>query len=98
MEDISISAAASSGPALSSLLADHPFFAGLIHDGEFWQALQVAYPYQDISAELRKITAWLIANPKKKRPDRKRFIQAWLAKAPAFLIQHPENPSPLLSP
>jgi len=79
-EDICISTTSLFAQSLSSLLTDHPFFAGLIHDETFWNALLAAYPDQDIIVQLRKMTAWLIANPEKKRPNRKRFIQAWLAK------------------
>ncbi|HLA28274.1 MAG TPA: replication protein, partial [Syntrophales bacterium] len=79
-EDICISTTSLFAQSLSSLLTDHLFFAGLIHEETFWNTLLAAYPDQDIIVQLRKMTAWLIANPEKKRPNRKRFIQAWLAK------------------
>jgi len=59
---------------------DHPFFSPLAEDHVFWSALAAAYPGQDIAAEIRKMTAWLVANPQRKHKDYKRFIQAWLAR------------------
>jgi hypothetical protein len=58
----------------------HPFFAPLIDDHAFWRTLASAYPDQDIPAQVRKMTAWLMANPHRKHKDYKRFIQGWLAR------------------
>jgi len=59
---------------------DHPFFAPLSGDDAFWNALSAAYPDQDIPAQIRRMTAWLMANPKRRPKDYKRFIQGWLAR------------------
>jgi len=67
-------------PAPSPVPVDNPFFAPLADDDAFWRALASAYPDQDIPAQIRKMTAWLMANPKRKHKDYKRFIQAWLAR------------------
>jgi len=65
---------------LDTLLDAHPFFSALKNETDFWDALAVAYPDQDIPAQLRKMTAWLIANPRRRPKNYKRFIQAWLAR------------------
>ena len=65
---------------MSHVLDDHPFFATLADDHVFWRTLTSAYPDQDIAAQIRKMTAWLMANPKRRHKDYKRFIQAWLAR------------------
>ena len=67
-------------PAMSPVSDDHPFFASLADDHAFWRTLVAAYPDQDIAAQIRKMTAWLMANPNRKHRDYKRFIQAWLAR------------------
>ena len=67
-------------PAMCPVPDGHPFFTPLIDDHTFWNALQAAYPDQDIPAQIRRMTAWLIANPQRKHKDYKRFIQAWLAR------------------
>lgn len=59
---------------------DHPFFAPLSGDLAFWNALNAAYPDQDLPAHIRRMTAWLMANPKRRPKDYKRFIQGWLAR------------------
>jgi len=65
---------------LDTLLDAHPFFSALKNEVDFWDALAAAYPDQDIPAQLRKMTAWLIANPRRRPKNYKRFIQAWLAR------------------
>ena len=77
-EDIGLSTSSVRVP--SPVPDGHPFFAPLIGDRVFWNALAVAYPAQDIPAQVRKMTAWLMANPKRRHRDYKRFIQAWLAR------------------
>lgn len=67
-------------PAMCPIPDGHPFFAPLIDDHAFWRTLASAYPEQVIPAQIRKMTAWLMANPKRKHKDYKRFIQAWLAR------------------
>ena len=67
-------------PAPSPVPDGHPFFAPLADDHVFWKTLSSAYPDQDIPAQIRKMTAWLMANPKRRHKDYKRFIQAWLAR------------------
>jgi hypothetical protein len=67
-------------PAPSPVPDNHPFFAPLLDDHDFWRALAAAYPDQDIPAQVRRMTAWLMANPKRKHKDYKRFIQGWLAR------------------
>jgi len=67
-------------PAPSPVPDGHPFFAHLADDHAFWRTLSSAYPDQDIAAQIRKMTAWLMANPKRKHKDYKRFIQGWLAR------------------
>jgi len=69
-----------SDPAPSPVPDDNPFFAPLADDHAFWDTLAAAYPDQDILAQIRKMTAWLMANPKRKHKDYKRFIQGWLAR------------------
>jgi len=78
IEDINISTSLVKAP--SPVPDGHPFFAPLIDDHAFWRTLLSAYPDQDIPAQVRKMTAWLMANPKRKHKDYKRFIQAWLAR------------------
>ena len=68
------------GPAPSPVPDSHPFFAPLIDDREFWSALAAAYPDQDLPTQVRRMTAWLMANPKRRPKDYKRFIQGWLAR------------------
>jgi len=65
---------------LADLLDDHPFFSGLKTDVDFWNALAVAFPDQDIPMQINRITAWLIANPNKRYKNYKRFIQGWLSR------------------
>ena len=81
-KDISSSYAnqGSADPVPSPVPDDNPFFAPLADDHAFWNALTSAYPDQDIAAQVRKMTAWLMANPKRRHKDYKRFIQAWLAR------------------
>ena len=81
-EDISSSYANQdpADPAPSPVPDDNPFFAPLADDDAFWRALASAYPDQDIPAQIRRMTAWLMANPKRKHKDYKRFIQGWLAR------------------
>ncbi|MBU4581034.1 MAG: hypothetical protein KKH02_01205 [Proteobacteria bacterium] len=67
-------------PAIHPVPDGHPFFAPLADDHAFWRALASAYSDQDIPAQIRKMTAWLMANPHRKHKDYKRFIQAWLAR------------------
>ena len=59
---------------------DHPFFDSLRGDLAFWNALTAAYPEQDIPAQILRMTAWLMANSKRRPKDYKRFIQGWLAR------------------
>ncbi|MDA8123963.1 MAG: replication protein [Deltaproteobacteria bacterium] len=59
---------------------DHPFFDRLSGDLAFWNALAAAYHEQDIPAQILRMTAWLMANPKRRPKDYKRFIQGWLAR------------------
>lgn len=66
------------GPA--PIPVDHPFFAPLITDDAFWNALSAAYPEQDLPDQILRMTAWLMANPKRRPKDYKRFIQGWLAR------------------
>ena len=56
-------------------------------DGESWVAItdadmkvwSEAYPACDIQAELKKMKAWILANPAKgKKSNWRRFIQSWL--------------------
>jgi hypothetical protein len=67
-------------PAMCTIPDDHPLFAPLADDHAFWNALASAYPDQNIPAQVRKMTAWLMANPKRRHKDYKRFIQGWLAR------------------
>lgn len=79
-KDRDISAALLLQTTLPSLLETHPYFSSLCHEETFWNTLIAAYPRLDLPAEIRKMTAWLIANPDRKPEDYKRFIQAWLAR------------------
>jgi hypothetical protein len=47
-------------------------------DIETWME---AYPACDIWFELKKMKAWLVANPKKRKTQYKRFINSWLSRA-----------------
>jgi hypothetical protein len=47
-------------------------------DIEVWQE---AYPACDIWYELKKMKAWLLANPKKRKKQYTRFINNWLSRA-----------------
>jgi hypothetical protein len=40
-----------------------------------------AYPGVDVIAEVKKAHAWEVANPKKVKKDRPRFLQNWLSRA-----------------
>jgi len=40
-----------------------------------------AYPDVDIPAEIAKAHAWEVANPAKRKKDRPRFLNGWLARA-----------------
>lgn len=98
-EDIGLSTSSVKVP--SPVPDGHPFFAPLVGDQAFWNALAVAYPTQDIPAQVRKMTAWLMANPKRRHRDYKRFIQAWLAREEREEKNHGksrtdarENPAP----
>lgn len=42
---------------------------------------RVAYPGVDVEAEITKAHAWELANPKNRKINRPRFLNAWLAKA-----------------
>jgi len=82
-------------PAVSPVLDDHPFFALLADDHTFWKALVSAYPDQNIPAQIRRMTAWLTANPKRRHKDYKRFVQAWLAREERKESPHGrEHPDP----
>ena len=78
IEDIEPSTSLANVP--SPVPVDHPFFGPLSADDAFWNALAAAYPGQDIAAQIRRMTAWLMANPKRRPKDYKRFIQGWLAR------------------
>ncbi|HDQ03502.1 MAG TPA: hypothetical protein ENN23_02885 [Deltaproteobacteria bacterium] len=42
--------------------------------------LSDSYPACDIKIELKKMAAWLVANPKKRKKDYRRFINNWLSR------------------
>ena len=39
-----------------------------------------AYPKCDINSEIKKMAAWLVADPKRKKTNYKRFINGWLSR------------------
>jgi len=88
-EDIGLST--SSVKVRSPVRDGHPFFAPLIGEQAFWSALAAAYPAQDITAQVRKMTAWLMANPRRRHKDYKRFIQAWPAREEREEKAHGKN-------
>lgn len=47
---------------------------------ELIAAWKVSYPGVNIHAEVSKAHAWEVANPKKRKVDRPRFLNTWLAK------------------
>ena len=62
----------------------------ILKNGDDWQpepedsiSWQRAYPSIDVESELRKMEAWLEANPQKRKTARgiKRFCNAWLSRA-----------------
>jgi len=62
----------------------------LLNDGTNWEAdhdelagWAKAYPAIDVDQEIRGMTAWLEANPSKRKTPRgiKRFVNSWLARA-----------------
>jgi hypothetical protein len=53
-------------------------FLNLNGKAEFWQK---AYPAINVLSEIKKAAAWLIANPKNKKSDYPRFLNAWLSRA-----------------
>jgi hypothetical protein len=80
------SQAISSQPPTSppSELAELPFYAAdkrlCSRWREVYPAWQKAYPAVDIIAEVRKAYAWETANPKRKKTDRCKFLNSWLAR------------------
>jgi hypothetical protein len=76
---------------LADLLDGHPFFSALKTDADFWNALATAFPDQDISMQINRMTAWLIANPNKRYKNYKRFIQGWLSRAARKENEHGKN-------
>jgi hypothetical protein len=59
-------------------------FSLLMHGGvtyevpeEFIFAAKSAYPLVDIESDIRRASAWLIANPAKRRKDAPRFLNNW---------------------
>lgn len=47
----------------------------------FLTAAQQAYPGVDILAEVRAAHAWEVANPKRRKKQRTRFLHSWLSRA-----------------
>ena len=47
-------------------------------DMKTWQE---SFPACDINAELKKMSSWLVANPKQKKSNYRRFIHNWLTRA-----------------
>ena len=45
---------------------------------KLFAAWKVAYPGLDIVAEVKRAHAWEVANPKRRKKDRARFIGNWL--------------------
>jgi hypothetical protein len=45
------------------------------------KAWKKAYPFLDVLQEIRKAHAWEMANPKRRKKDRARFIANWLSRA-----------------
>lgn len=61
---------------------------GIVFDGTGFQNLngylatwESAYPAINVKAEVTKAAAWLISNPKNKKSNYARFLNAWLSKA-----------------
>ncbi len=50
-------------------------------DGIALSKLRGAYPTIDVEAELRKMRAWLDANPRNRKKDMHRFVVNWLNRA-----------------
>ena len=48
---------------------------------ELISAWKLAFPGIDIVAEVKAAHAWEVANPKKRKVDRARFLQNWMAKS-----------------
>lgn len=48
-----------------------------------------AYPAVDVMAELKRMAAWLVSNPKHKKTDIARFINNWLSKQQDAAVRAP---------
>jgi len=70
---------ASEPPAASFLLNDKSLFDISQEQAARWQEL---FPAVDVPQELREITAWCEANPRKRKPrsEAMRFVVSWLAR------------------
>ena len=71
----------------------------IVFDGSSFQNIngqlnvwRAAYPAIDIDIEIRKAAAWLNANPKNKKSQYARFINAWLARAQDSAPRVTSNP------
>lgn len=53
-------------------------FEGLLKDADYLRRLREAYPDLDLDRELKKMQAWLEANPRRRYRNYKRFIVNWL--------------------
>lgn len=50
-------------------------------ESDLLESWRLAYPKLDIEAELRKMNAWILANPRKRKKNWARFATNWLARA-----------------
>jgi hypothetical protein len=52
--------------------------------------MKASYPRADIDGEIRKMDAWLLSNPAKRKKNYERFISSWLKRVNDTLP--PSNP------
>jgi hypothetical protein len=68
---------------------------------ELLAAWQVAHPNLDVVQEVRRAHAWEMANKRKRKKDRARFLANWLARqkpngAPPLRVHDPHDDQPEL--
>ncbi|RJQ29186.1 hypothetical protein C4571_02000 [Candidatus Parcubacteria bacterium] len=58
-------------------------------------AWKSAFPAVDVEAEIRKAHAWEVANPKRQKKDRAKFLNNWLSRQQDRGGTVPEKPDPM---
>lgn len=83
---------ADQSPPVASLKVGFDYATGkFLNMNGLYQVWCDAYPAVDVMAELKRMAAWLISNPKHKKSDIGRFVNNWLSKQQDAAIRAPSG-------